>query len=78
MFLVEIYFIFGVAMFLVVMWDYGKFPMTAKRLTKKSDVDPTSFSHIVLENRNLIIMTVYAIFLWPLIVFWEITGARNK
>lgn len=76
--LVEIYFIFGIAMFLVVLWDYRKLPMTAKRLTKQSDADSTSFSHIVSENRNLLVMTFYAIFLWPLVVFWEITGARNK
>ena len=76
--LVKIYFIFGIAMFLVFLWDHKNFPTTAKRLTKKSNVDPTNFSHIALESRNLAVMTFYVIFLWPLVVFWEITGAKNK
>ena len=76
--LVKIYFIFGMAMFLVFLWDHRKFPMTAKRVTKKSDVDPTSFSHVALESRNLAVMAFYVIFLWPLVVFWEITGERSK
>lgn len=76
--LVEIYLIFGFAMFLMVLWDYRKFPMTAKRLTNQSDADLTSFSRIFLESRNLVVMSFYAIFLWPIVVYWELTGAIKK
>lgn len=76
--LVQIYFIFGIAMLLVVLWDYKKFPITAKRLTKQSDAHPTSFTYIVAEGKNLSVMTFYAFFLWPLVLFWEISGASNK
>lgn len=76
--LTGIYFILGIAMFVVILWDYRKFPMTAKRLTKQSDKGLTSFAHISLESRNLAVMTFFAIFLWPLVLFWEITGARKK
>ncbi len=55
MFLVKMYFILGLAMFLVVLWDYKYLPETAKRLMKQPG-DKSGFSLVVLAVRNLIVM----------------------
>jgi hypothetical protein len=66
------------AMLLVVLWDYKKFSITTKRLTKQSDASPTSFTYIVAEGKNMAIMTFYAFFLWPLVLYWELSGVSKK
>jgi hypothetical protein len=43
MYFVKIYFILGLAMFFVVLWDYKYLPKTAKRLVKQPG-DQTGFS----------------------------------
>lgn len=75
--LVQIYFVLGLAMFLAVLWDYRKLPATARRLTRQPGENVTGFSGIVLEIRNLAVMSLFAFFLWPVVVFWEIAGAKN-
>jgi len=76
--IVQIYFILGLAMFLAVLWDYRKLPVTTHRLTKQPDENVTGFSGIVLEVRNLAVMSLFAFFLWPVVAFWEIAGAKEK
>lgn len=75
--LVQIYFVLGLAMFLAVLWDYRKLPATARRLTRLPDENVTGFSGVVLEVRNLAVMSLFAFFLWPVVVFWEIAGAKK-
>jgi hypothetical protein len=75
--LTQIYFVLGLAMFLVVLWDYKKLPATAKRLTKQPDENAAGFSRIALDIKNQAIMSLFVFFLWPVAVFWEITGAKN-
>lgn len=77
MFLVKMYFILGLAMFLVVLWDYKYLPETAKRLIKQPG-DKTGFSLVVLAIRNLMLMALFAFFLWPVVVIIESSGARKK
>ncbi len=76
-YLVKIYFILGLAMFFVVLWDYKYLPMTANRLVKQPG-DKAGFSIIVLAVRNLMLMTLFAFFLWPLVVAWELSGNKEK
>jgi hypothetical protein len=73
MYFVKIYFILGLAMFLVVLWDYKYLPKTANRLVKQPG-DKTGFSLIVLAVRNLMLMTLFSFFLWPLVVVMELSG----
>ena len=75
---VKIYFILGLAMLLTVLWDYTKLPATAKRLTKQADENVTGFSAIVLDIRNLAVMSLFAFFLWPVVVFWEVATSKEK
>jgi len=77
MYFVKIYFILGLAMLLVVLWDYKYLPKTANRLVKQAG-DKTGFSLIVLSIRNLMLMTLFAFFLWPLVVIMELSGTREK
>jgi len=77
MYFVKIYFILGLAMFFVVLWDYKYLPKTANRLVKQPG-DKTGFSLVVLAVRNLMLMTLFAFFLWPLVVLIELSGTREK
>jgi len=77
MFFVKIYFILGLAMFLVVLWDYKFLPKTANRLLKQPD-NKSGFSLIVLSIRNLMVMALFAFFLWPLVVVLELSGKNVK
>lgn len=77
MYFVKIYFILGLAMFFVVLWDYKYLPKTANRLVKQPG-DKTGFSLVVLAVRNLMLMTLFAFFLWPLVVLIELSVTRKK
>ena len=77
MYFVKIYFILGLAMSLVVLWDYKYLPKTANRLVKRPG-DKTGFSLIVFSVRNLMLMVLFAFFLWPLVVVTELSGTRDK
>jgi len=77
MYFVKIYFILGLAMFFVVLWDYKYLPKTAKRLVKQQGGE-TGFSLVVLAVRNLMLMTLFAFFLWPLVVLIELSGIGEK
>lgn len=75
---VKIYFTISLAMLLAVLWDYKKLPATARRLTKPQDGNVTGFSVIVLGIKNMTIMALFAFFLWPVVVFWEVTAPKEK
>ena len=77
MYFVKIYFILGLAMFFVVLWDYEYLPKTASRLVKQPG-DKAGFSAIVLAAQNLMLMALFAFFLWPLVVVLELSGDREK
>jgi hypothetical protein len=77
MYLVNIYFILGLAMFFVVLWDYKNLPKTSNRLVKQPG-DETGFSLIVLAVRNLILMSLFSFFLWPLVVAMELSEKKEK
>ena len=77
MYFINIYFILGLAMLFVVLWDYKYLPNTASRLVKQPG-DETGFSLIVLSVRNLMLMAMFAFFLWPLIVVLELSGKSEK
>jgi len=61
MYFVNIYFILGLAMLFVVLWDYKYLPNTASRLVKQPG-DKSGFSLVVLSVRNLIVMAIVRIF----------------
>jgi hypothetical protein len=73
-----IYFILGLAMFLVVLWDYKHLPKTTSRITKQAGVNDSGFSLIVLAVRNMMLMALFAFFLWPVVVVMELPGAKEK
>jgi hypothetical protein len=77
MYFVKIYFILGLAMFFVVLWDYKYLPKTTNRLVKQPG-DKSGFSLIVLAVRNLMLMTLFSFFLWPLVVVIELSGTSKK
>jgi Na+/melibiose symporter-like transporter len=74
----QIYFILGLAMVIVVLWDYKNLPETAKRLTRQSQDKEGSFSIIATEIRNWVVMISFAFFLWPLVVLIELIGKCDK
>ncbi len=76
--LVKLYFIAGLSMFLVVLWDYNKFPATARRLTRNVPGSKSQFSYIALNIRNLTVMALFAFFLWPLVLLMELSGKGGK
>ena len=78
MYLFTIYFILGLAMFLVVLWDYKYLPKTAGILTKQAEKNASSFSLVVLAVRNLLLMALFALFLWPVIVVIELSGEKEE
>jgi hypothetical protein len=77
MYLIKAYLILGLAMSLVVLWDYKFLPRTADRLVKQPG-DKTGFSLVVLAVRNLTLMALFAFFLWPLVVALELSGKGRK
>jgi hypothetical protein len=76
MYFVKMYFILGLAMIFVVLWDYKYLPKTAKRLVKQPG-DISGFPLIVLAVRNLTLMALFAFFLWPLVVVLELSGTKD-
>jgi hypothetical protein len=76
--LASIYFIPGLAMVLVVLWDYNKLPATASRIVKRPQQGVVSqFSRIALEVRNLTVMALFALLLWPWVVWMELSENRK-
>jgi hypothetical protein len=78
MFLMKIYFILGLAMLLIVLWDYKFLSRTASRLIKTPEEKMTGFSQIANSIRNLALMAFFAFFLWPVVVWWELSGKKEK
>ncbi len=76
--LVKLYFLLGLAMLLVVMWDYNKFPATARRFTHAPPGKGSQFSLIAMNIRNLTVMALVAFFLWPLVVLLELSERTKK
>ncbi len=76
--IVKLYFLLGLAMLLVVMWDYNKFPATARRFTRAPPGTGSQFSLIALNIRNLTVMALVAFFLWPLVILMELSGRQQK
>lgn len=77
MLFVKIYFVLGLAMFLVALWDYKYLHGTADRLVKKPG-DKSGFALVVLSVRNLMVMTSVAFFLWPVVVVFELSGSGKR
>ncbi len=73
-----LYFSAGLALFFVVMWDYNLLPRTAKRYTRQVPEGASQFARLVAGVRNLGIMALLAFFLWPLVLWLEITGRGGK
>ena len=69
---IKIYFTLGLAMVLVVLFDYKILPRTASRLTKPAGEEETGFSLITNAIRNLLLMALFAFFLWPVVVWMEL------
>jgi hypothetical protein len=78
MYFVKIYFVLGLAMALVVLWDYKKLPQTARRLTRQLPEHGSQFSQIALEVRNMAVMFLFAFFLWPVVVYMEVSRTGGK
>ena len=70
--MLKIYFIFGLAMALVVLFDYKILPKTANRLTKPAGKGETGFALITNAIRNMLVMAMFALFLWPVVVWMEL------
>ena len=76
--ILKIYFILGLAMVLVVLWDYKCLPKTASRLTKPAGEGESGFALIANAIRNMLVMALFAFFLWPVVVWMELRGVREK
>jgi hypothetical protein len=74
---IKIYVILGLAMLLVVLWDYKFLPNTAKRLTKPAGEEDAGFSLITRAIRNYLLMALFAFLLWPVVVGIELSGDRT-
>ena len=78
MYCIKIYFILGLAMLLVVLWDSKYVPKTASRLTKQAGGNESGFFLITNAVRNLMLMALFVFFLWPLVVIMELSGKKEK
>ena len=78
MYFLKMYFILGLAMLLVVLWDYKYLPKTANRLTRQAGQNKSGFSLITNSIRNLTLMAFFAFFLWPVVVVMELFGEKEK
>ncbi len=78
MYFVKMYFILGLAMLLIVLWDYKYLPKTAERLIKQPKDGLVGFSRIANSVRNLTLMALFAFFLWPVVVGMELSGKSGK
>jgi len=78
MFFIKIYFILGLAMLQVVLWDFKYFPKTASRLTKPAGEKDAGFSLVLVAVRNLTLMALFVFFLWPVVVAIELSGGMKK
>jgi hypothetical protein len=76
--IVSLYFICGAAMALVALWDYKKLPGTALRLTRQTPKTGSQFSRIALDTRNMVVMVLFAFFLWPVVVYVELSARGEK
>ena len=76
--ILKIYFILGLAMVLVVLFDYKILPNTASRLTKPAGEGESGFAPITNAIRNLLMMALFALFLWPVVVWLELRGGKGK
>lgn len=76
--IVNVYFILGLAMVLVVLWDYKCLPKTASRLTKSAGEKESGFALIANAIRNLLLMALFAFFLWPVVVWMELRDGKGK
>ena len=74
---IKIYFILGLAMVLVVLWDYRSLPKTAKRLVKPAGENDAGFSLITRSIRNYLLMALFAFFLWPVVLRIELSGDKK-
>ncbi|MDX8399335.1 MAG: hypothetical protein R8K20_03710 [Gallionellaceae bacterium] len=75
---ISIYFTLGLAMLLVVFWDYKRLPNTARRLGKAPKQNDSGFALIANEIRNMATMALFAFFLWPVVVAWEVLDKKDK
>ncbi len=75
---IGLYFSAGLAMFFVVLWDYTVLSYTAKRFTRPVPEGVSQFARLVLGIRNMGVMALVAFFLWPLVLWLEITGKGEK
>jgi L-asparagine transporter-like permease len=78
MYFIKIYFVLALPVVLIVLWDYRKLAVSAKRLTKPPQDKGSQFSRIALETRNWLVMLLFAFFLWPLVVLMELFGKREE
>ena len=76
--ILKIYFILGLAMALVVIFDYKILPKTASRLTKPAEEGESGFALITNAIRNMLMMALFAFFLWPVVVWMELRGEKEK
>ncbi len=72
--IVKLYFVCGLAMALVALWDYRKLARTAQRLARPAPKTGSQFSKIALDTRNMAVMVLFAFFLWPAVVYMELFG----
>lgn len=74
----RLYLIAGFAMFLLVLWDYNRLPATAQRLARPLPPKGASqFSVIATGIRNMSVMALFAFFLWPVVIWWELQKSRK-
>ncbi len=76
--IVKLYFVCGLAMALIALWDYKKLPRTAQRLTRQTPKTGSQFSRIALDTRNMVVMVLFAFFLWPAVVYMELLRKDSK
>ena len=78
MYFIKIYFILGLAMLFVVLWDQKNVPKTASQLTKQPEDNGSDFSRFANAIRNWTVMALFAFFLWPVVVGMELSGKKEK
>lgn len=76
--ILKIYFVLGLAMALVVLFDYKILAKTASWLAKPAGEGKSGFALITNAIRNILVMALFAFFLWPVVVWMELSAEKEK
>ncbi len=78
MYYLEIYLIPGLALFLVILWDYKALTEAVNRQTKQLEDGGSKLPHAVLVIWNVALFVGHTVLLWPVVVVMEYFASKGE